>query len=174
MVKPKKQTKLQQITEEAWLVTKGDKKIGILNEDVQGRYFYITGKSVKLFDDEQETTKFFGNVNLFTETINEPTTKKDALYIKGHHIEYEEAIPIEVNDTRYRDDIPLYLKTESSDVLYAAGWYAINFDKAWKHGHGPKLQTLESYGFEGPWRTEMECRKELKRLNKEKRHNEQV
>ena len=83
MAKPKKQTRLQQITEEAWLVTKGDKKIGILNEDVQGRYFYITGKSVKLFDDEQETTKFFGNVDLFTETINEPTTRKDALYIKG-------------------------------------------------------------------------------------------
>ena len=89
-------------------------------------------------------------------------------------IEYEEAIPIEVTDERYREDIPLYLKTESSDVLYAAGWYAINFDKAWKHGHGPKLQTLETYGFEGPWKTELECRKELKRLNKEKRLNEQV
>ena len=88
-------------------------------------------------------------------------------------IEYEEAIPIEVNDDRYRDDVPLYLKTESSDVLYAAGWYAINFDKAWKHGLCPKLQTLETYGFEGPGKTEMECRKELKRFN-EKRSHEQV
>ena len=172
MAKAKKQTRLQQITEEAWLVTKGDKKIGILNEDVQGRYFYITGKSVKLFDDEKETTKFFGNINLFTETINEPTTKKDALYIRGHLIEYEEAIPIEFNDDRYREDIPLYLKTESSDVLYAAGWYAINFDKAWKHGHGPKYSTLIKYGYKGPFKTEIECRQMLSKLNKKKKLEE--
>ena len=82
MAKLKKQTKLQQITEEAWLVTRGDKKLGILNEDVQGRYFYITGKSVKLFDDDLATAKYFGNVNLFTETINEPTSKKDVLILK--------------------------------------------------------------------------------------------
>ena len=75
----------------AWLVTRGDKKLGILNEDVQGRYFYITGKSVKLFDDDLATAKYFGNVNLFTETINEPMSK--ILLIKGHLIEYEEAIP---------------------------------------------------------------------------------
>lgn len=171
-IRNKKVTKLQQITEEAWLVTRGDKKLGIINEDVQGRYFYITGKNVKLFENDSEARQYFGNVKLFEDTIKEPTTKKDSFYIKGHEIAYDEAIPIEITDERYREDVPLYLKTESSDVLYAAGWYAIHFDKAWKHGHGPKLQTLLTYGFEGPYKTEMECRKELKRLNKEKRKNE--
>ena len=80
------------------------------------------------------------------------------------------AIPIEVNDTRYRDDIPLYLKTESSDVLYAAGWYAINFEKGWKHGYCPKATTLFQYGYEGPFNTKDELRFRLKELNKIKRN----
>ena len=33
------------------------------------------------------------------------------------------------------DEIPLFAKTENSDVYYAAGWYAINFEKGWKHGN---------------------------------------
>lgn len=165
-------TKLQQISDEAWLVRQGDKKLGILNKDVTERYTYITGKTITLFDDDVEVREHFGNIKLFEEQIITPTSKPDEFFIKGHKVDVSNPIPVEVNDPNYREDVPLYLKTETSDVYYAAGWYCINFDKAWKHGHGPKYQTLTQYGFKGPFKTKEECRAMLKKLNKEKRLNE--
>lgn len=164
-------TKLQQISDEAWLVRQGDHRLGILNKDVQERYTYISGKTLQLFDDDTEVREHFGNIKLFEEAINSPENVDDEFFIKGHKVDVRNPIPVEENDPNYLADIPLYLKTESSDVYYAAGWYCINFDKAWKHGHGPKLQTLLTYGYTGPFKTELECRAELKRLNKEKRSN---
>jgi hypothetical protein len=164
------QTKLQQITEEAWLVRQGDHKLGILNKDMTERYTFISGKDMKLFDGDHEVREHFGNIKLFEEAVTSTEITADEFFIKGHKVDVENPIPVEVNDPNYRDDIPLYLKTETSDVYYAAGWYCINFDKAWKHGHGPKLNTLLTYGFRGPFKTELECRTELKRLNKQKRN----
>ena len=165
-------TRLHQISEEAWLVKQGKDSLGILNKDVQERYTYISGKTITLFDDDVEVREHFGNIKLFEEQDDNQVSTPDEFFIKGHKIDVSNPIPVEVNDPNYRDDIPLYLKTENSDVYYAAGCYAIKFDKAWKHGHGPKLQTLLTYGYKGPFASKEECRAELKRLNKQKRINE--
>lgn len=167
-------TKLQQISDEAWLVKQGDEKVGILNKDVQHRYTYITGKTVTLFSDDTEVQQHFGNIKLFEEVdTNSTIESNDEFFICGHKVDVPNPIPVEENDPNYREDLPLYLKTENSNVYYSAGWYCINFEKGWKHGHGPKLATLEHYGYTGPYKTEFECRAELKRLNKERRLNEQ-
>ena len=71
----------------------------------------------------------------------------------------------------YNDDVPLYTKTPESDIFYAAGWYAINFEKGWKHGHGPKYSTLTKYGYKGPFKTEIKCRQVLRQLNKKKKED---
>lgn len=164
-------TKLQQISDEAWLVRQGEKKLGILNKDVRDRFTYITGKTMQLFDDDAEVRTHFGNIKLFEESIERKESVPESFFIKGHEIDVPNPIPIEVNDERYNENIPLYLKTETSDVLYAAGWYCINFEKGWKHGHGPKYSTLEQYGFEGPFNSKEECRAMLKKLNKAKKQN---
>ena len=70
------------------------------------------------------------------------------------------------------ENVPLYTKTADSDVYYAAGWYCINFEKGWKHSHGPKYSTLVNYGYAGPFKTEIECRQANSKLNKEKRIND--
>ena len=70
--------------------------------------------------------------------------------------------------------MPLYTKTPDSDIYYAAGWYCINFDKCWKHGHGPKYSTLIKYGFRGPFKTEEECKIVLKQINKERKLSERT
>ena len=53
-------TKLQQISDEAWLVRQGEKKLGILNKDVRDRFTYITGKSMQLFDDQAVPSAVMG------------------------------------------------------------------------------------------------------------------
>ena len=47
-------TKLQQISDVAWLVHQGNHKLGILNKDVQNHYTYITGKELVSFDNDNE------------------------------------------------------------------------------------------------------------------------
>jgi hypothetical protein len=48
----------------------------------------------------------------------------------------------------------------------------LNFEKGWKHSHGPKYSTLVTYGYAGPFKTEQECRSVNSKLNKQKKQNE--
>jgi len=50
--------------------------------------------------------------------------------------------------------------------LYCAGYYIIKFDKGWVRSFCPKLVTLESYDYKGPFKTEFTMREELKNANK--------
>jgi hypothetical protein len=164
-------TKLQQISDVAWIVQQGNKRVGILNRDVQNHYTFISGKTVEIFDNDSEVREHFGNIRLFEEKISAPTSVPDGIYIRGHLVDYPDPVPVEPEDPNYSDQLPLYYKTQSSDILYAAGWYCICFEKGWKLGHGPKLSTLTEYGFRGPFRTELECKQQVKALNKQRKHN---
>ena len=88
-------------------------------------------------------------------------------------IKYKNPFPIDETHPDYNPRIPTFAKTSNSDVYYAAGWYCINFDKAWKHGNCPKLSTLLEYGYEGPFANKIECRRRLRELNREKRSIDQ-
>lgn len=170
MVKTQKnKAKLQQISDTAWILQQGPRKVGILNKDVQDKFFYINGKTIEYFTNEQEVAKKFGNAKIFEEQITTSPVVNDTFYIKGHPIDYETPFPIDTSHPEYNDDVPLYTKTPESDIFYAAGWYAINFEKGWKHGNCPKLSTLITYGYEGPFKTKMELKLRLKVLNKLKR-----
>lgn len=164
--------KLQQISDVAWLVHQGEQKIGILNKGVQEHFTYITGKDLVNFDNDHEVEEYFGNATLFDEQITSSPIKPGAFYIKGHEVDYETPYALDEAHPDYLEDIPLYTKIEGSDVYYAAGYYCINFEKGWKQSHGPKLATLLKYGYVGPFRTEIEMRQQLKKLNKEKRKND--
>jgi hypothetical protein len=167
-------TVLQQISDVAWLVHRGSNRVGILNKDVQEHYTYITGKELVNFVDRTEVIDHFGNMSLFEEQITTPANTDDKLYIKGYEVDYHDPYALEESHPDYDHNLPLYTKIEGGDVYYAAGYYCINFEKGWKHAHGPKLATLQKYGFVGPFRTELEMRQELKKLNKAKRNNDRV
>jgi hypothetical protein len=158
MIKTKNKAILQQISDTAWILKQGPRKMGILNKDVQDKYFYINGKTIEYFTDEIEVAEKFGNAKIFEEQITTSPVVTDTFYIKGHPIDYETPFPIDTSHVDYNEEVPLYTKTSESDIYYAAGWYAINFEKGWKHGHGPKYSTLTKYGYKGPFKTEIECR----------------
>ena len=163
-------TMLQQISDVAWLVHRGKHRLGILNKDVQEHYTYITGKELVNFDDENQVIQHFGNLSLFEEKIDQPAQKQDTYYIKGYAVDYVEPHALDPDHPDYRDDLPLYTKIEGRSVYYAAGYYCICFEKGWKHAQGPKLATLEKYGYEGPFRTELEARERIKVLNRQRRN----
>jgi len=162
-------TMLQQISDVAWLVHQGENKLGILNKDVQDHYFYITGKELLEFDNDNQVQEHFGNVKLFEEQIGTSAKVQDTYYIGGYAVDYPDPFAIEEGHPDYNPDLPLYSKIEGNSVYYSAGYYCINFEKGWKQANSPKLATLEKYGYEGPYKTELEMRQRLRFLNKQKR-----
>jgi hypothetical protein len=143
--------------------------LGILNKDVQDHYFYITGKELLEFDNDNQVQEHFGNVKLFEEQIGTSAKVQDTYYIGGYAVDYPDPFAIEEGHPDYNPDLPLYSKIERNSVYYSAGYYCINFEKGWKQANSPKLATLEKYGYEGPYKTELEMRQRLRFLNKQKR-----
>jgi len=61
--------------------------------------------------------------------------------------------------------LPLFTKSEKSKSLYCAGYYIIKFDKGWVKSFCPKLITVERYQTKGPFKTELEMRQQLSKVN---------
>lgn len=167
-------TMLQQISDVAWLVHRGSEKLGILNKSVQDNFTYLNGTDLIHFKNKTEVVKHFGNVKLFEQQITNPIQKQDKFYVKGHEVDYSEPFALEESSPDYRYDLPLYTKIPDSKIYYAAGYYCINFEKGWKHARGPKLTTLEKYGYEGPFKTEIEMKQRLKTLNKVHKNKQKI
>lgn len=160
-------TMLQQISDVAWLVHQNGDKLGILNKGVQETFTFISGRELINFEGEEAVQQHFGNLELFDNKIEYSPKVQDSYYIKGFEIDYPEPFIVEEDNVDYCDDLPLYSKIEGSKVYYAAGYYCIRFNKGWKQARGPKVATLRKYGFKGPFKTAIETRQELKRLNKQ-------
>lgn len=169
MIKFKQQVKLQKISEDAWIVNDNEKRVGILHKTIQDKYTYLDKTETILFDNKVEVQEAFKNQFVFDNEVELDINQPATFYIKGYSVDYPNPVPVEVDHEDYMEEIPLFAKTENSNVYYAAGWYAINFEKGWKHGSCPKLNTLITYGYEGPFKTKLELKQRLKVLNKIKR-----
>ena len=62
--------------------------------------------------------------------------------------------------------IPTYTKSESSKVVYVAGYYGIRFPSDWRWFYGGKIDNLETYDFIGPFKTKSEMQTEVLLQNK--------
>lgn len=158
-------TKLLQITDDAWVVQKGITPLGILNKDYQDNYVFVSGKHCQKFESETQVMAHFQDNTIFIKKEYYSSPEPLRVYIKGHEIPYPEAIAIDDNDPLAYGGLPLFFKKPSSDIVYAAGFYAINYNYSWAKAHNPKLNTLIQYGYEGPWKTRSEMRNNLRRLN---------
>jgi hypothetical protein len=165
-------TRLLQVTERSWIVKRNDEPEGILNRDVQDHYVFIGGRSVCIqFDSDQDVAQHFGNTHLFEQQETISTEADKRYYVMGFEVDVDEPVIIDEDDVRAVDGLPLYAKTQGSDVLYAAGYYAVNFPRGWTGGHNVKLSTLQKYGYSGPFRNRDDMKREIKKLNAKRKAN---
>ena len=54
MIKFKEQVKLQQISEDAWIVNDDTKRVGILHKTIQDKFTYVDKTETILYDSEAE------------------------------------------------------------------------------------------------------------------------
>lgn len=59
-------------------------------------------------------------------------------------------------------NIPVFTKTEKSKTLHAAGYYTIKFETGWVQSFCPKVSTLDSNEFKGPFKDKLEMREQLR------------
>jgi hypothetical protein len=119
-----------------------------------------------------EGTKFFKNVKQLKKTLG-----TDINWVGAE--ETSEDVPFEIYNfptscKPYNEmydvkrKLPLFTKSNKSKSLYCAGYYVIRFDKGWVKSFCPKLITIERYESHGPFKTELEMRQELSRVNAKK------
>lgn len=158
--------KLKPITETSWLVI-GDTdetRIGLLTETRDQYVLMVKGEKQK-FINRKEVNTFF-NEDVFVnipEVEPAPELKKD-YFINGYPVDFDGPNEVLIKGNK----LPLFSKKLTSEVYYSAGYYCLNFPKNWMPAFCPKLSTLETYEFAGPFKTELEMRTALTRSRKEK------
>lgn len=143
-----------------WIVEDNDVRIGTLslNED---RYMFSSTNGTTFFDNERQLKKTLGKDMTWSKL---DITESHVSNIKEVHSFPTSTIPYNsMYDVKRR--LPLFTKSEKSKSLYCAGYYVIRFDKGWVKSFCPKLITVERYETRGPFKTELEMRTELSRVN---------
>ena len=111
------------------------------------------------FTDTKSFNSFIGGVSWDKASISDGSVKKEihgfSTSTNPHNV---------VNNGQ--KNLPLFTKSKKSKSLYCAGYYIIKFDKGWVRSFCPKLSTLETYNYKGPFKTEFTMREELKNANK--------
>ena len=143
-----------------WIVEENNEKVGTLsfNDD---RYLFTDGKKTIFFDNKRQLKKNFGLDISYSDTITDINTD---IANEVHGFPTSTTPFNSMYDVKRK--LPLYTKSEKSKSLYCAGFYVIKFDKGWVKSFCPKLITIDRYNSKGPFKTEIEMRQELSRVNK--------
>lgn len=155
--------KLKIVKENSWIVLdEGDKKTGLLSL-VNGEYFLIHNGVMHKFRHRQDVNSYFSkDVFEVVEALSAMPLSNGDQNINGYPVDFDK--PIEVKDSGY--SLPVFSKKETSKVFYAAGYYCLKYPTGWTQAFCPKIATLESYVYTGPFKTVVEMKSELLRLKR--------
>src|SRR5271165_4522757 len=154
--------KLKPITENSWLVLgdTDDTRIGLLTE-IRDNYILMVKGEKKQFFNRKEVNKYFKE-DIFNNVVQptEPEEVKKDYYINGYPVEFDNPHEVILKGNK----LPLFSKKATSEVYYSAGHYCLHFPKNWMPAFCPKLSTLETYQYVGPFKTQLEMYSQLTKL----------
>lgn len=136
------------IEDKFWIVEQSGSKVGTLKRTENG---YI------LYNNHNSQESVHNDLSLFT--IEEKKTKtytNDIVY--GYPANTEQAHHIDL-----LDNVPVFKKTATSSIYFAAGYYCLQFPMGWRPSFCPRYDTLEKYPFAGPFKSEEDMNLVLKR-----------
>ena len=143
-----------------WIVEDEGVNIGTLSFDDEKYMLNDTSGKCVIFNNEQQVAKNFGSKIQWSKLNITETVPVERL-VHGMPTSCTPYSPIyDVVRT-----LPMFSKSNKSKSLYCAGYFIIRFDKGWVKSFCPKLITIERYECKGPFRTEIEMRTELSRVN---------
>ena len=145
-----------------WIIENDNQKIGTMswNDD---RYMFSSKVETCFFDNKRQMKKKFGSDIIWSDVANVILESSDTT-----RLVYGFSTSVTPFNTMYdvKRKLPLFTKSDKSKSAYCAGYYVIRFDKGWVKSFCPKLITIERYEYKGPFKTELEMRQELSRVNR--------
>lgn len=154
--------KLKPITETAWLVIADDTRVGLLTES-RNQYLLMMRGEKQRFLNRKEVVSYFKE-DVFNSVEDETTIvdEERTFYVNGYPVNFNNPIESSMTTT----NLPLFRKKESSNVYYCAGYYCIKFSDSWLHAYCPKLSTVQSYEYIGPFKSKLDLQVALKKARK--------
>lgn len=141
-----------------WIVEDNGKRVGTLSHDEEKYIFNNTSGDVRFFDNMYELKERLGET-VFEDTGINGDSSKEVHGYPTSSTPYNAMFDV-------KRKLPLFTKSEKSKSLYCAGYYIIRFEKGWVKSFCPKLITVERYKTYGPYKTDLEMRQELSRVNR--------
>lgn len=147
-----------------WILESDGEKVGTICRQEDRRYMYSCPDGTRIFDNQQQLQKNFSGEWMWGSTVSAPKEEKEnednSVYdypskFKPYNMVFD-----------VKRKLPLFNKSKKSKSLYCAGYNIIQFEKGWVRSYCPKLLTLDSYAFKGPFRTSLEMKTELSNANK--------
>ena len=141
-----------------WIVEDKGVKFGTisLNED---QYILSTPSGTRIYHNENQLTKALDKKISWSDLEITETSSKDVHGFPTNSSPFNPMYDV-------KRKLPLFTKSDKSKSLYCAGYYVIKFDKGWVKSFCPKQITVERYTTKGPFKTEIEMRQELSRVNR--------
>jgi len=147
-----------------WILESDGEKVGTICRQEDRRYMFSCSDGTRIFDTQQQLQMNFNGEWMWGSSISAPKEEKEnednSVYdypskFKPYNMVFD-----------VKRKLPLFNKSKKSKSLYCAGYYIIQFEKGWVRSYCPKLLTLDSYAFKGPFRTSLEMKTELSNANK--------
>ena len=143
-----------------WIVEDSGVKVGTLRKN-EDKFVFSNENGVSVFHTKKSVTEQFGNDFFLAKIIKEAD---NALPNEVHGFTTSTKPHNAMYDIQKK--LPLFTKSTDSKSLYCAGYYVIRFEKGWVKSFCPKLITLQRYDYNGPFKSDIEMKQVLSRVNK--------
>lgn len=151
----------QLLPDRFWIIEHNGTRIGTIQRQDDNN-FVVTGTDSSIAqlskDEVEEKFSIFAKQNALP--VEKHDIKKEVYGYPTKHTPFNAVLDV-------KHKIPLYAKSENSSNMYAAGYYLVHFPKGWVKGFCPKLVTISSNEFKGPFKTVMEQRQAFSHVNKD-------
>ena len=148
-----------------WIVEDAGIKLGLIRKTQSSDFEVIMQDALAI-----ETLPFDALTSKYGSKILESKQVKKIESVEyGKDLDEVEGYPAKhkgFNKTLDSSGIPVYTKTETSKVFYAAGYYGLAFPGAgWKNTYCVKRETLDNYKYIGPFKSKTQLEAEIHRAN---------
>ena len=148
------------IDDKFWIVEEQGTRVGTLRKN-EDKFILSNEQGIKVYANKKSITNEFGKDFFVAKILKEADNALPnevqgfSSSTKPHNAMYD-----------IQKKLPLFTKSSDSKSLYCAGYYVIRFEKGWVKSFCPKLITLQRYEYKGPFKTDLEMKQVLSRVNK--------
>lgn len=147
--------KALELTPSSWLLSKKSGKHGLMRKE-NDNYIVIGGPFVGTYKNIKQLEKVIGSKIVFEKLMDDNSEKA---MIENYPVKHSTVYDIKLGE------YPIYTKREGSKDRYAAGYYTIEFTNNFQLRFCPRVSTLESNDWDGPFKTKLEAMHDVKIKN---------